>query len=147
LRVIAAIEHQGYVRFLSEDLSISFPECIDNVSKLLAVRLVSLIDFIKQGNLFIGRHEQRQANNPQIRALLFAVPPLGHTRLLIGRVYKCEEVGRVINNATGCQLVLLNQLPGEAGFKLIHLLLCPIVHVIPEPLAAQLLFGTRYQPA
>jgi len=115
--------------------------------KLGGVVPVSRIDLMKQRNVKVPGDQQGQPDNPQVRALLLALAPLGEGRSRVEGVDGGEKIGCVVEKTGQIDLEAIDQRPGQVLFDGADLFGVEVAHVIPEPLARKLAGGHRKEPA
>ena len=94
---------------------------------------------VAQRDVEIGRHQQGQPDDPQGGATLLAVAALGQRAPLVERIDEGEEIGGIEEDLADIQSELPDQVGGQVAFDGDDGVRGDAVHLVPEPLAGQLL--------
>ena len=138
------VDQRDAVHLLSEQ-AIAFEQPVGDGREGRGIMGVAGVDVVEQRNMEIPRHEQGQADQAQVAALLLALAALGQRRGVVEAVDEGGKIRCVVEQATQIDLEVLDEGGGQVLLDSGNLRGIEVPHVLPEPLTGQRRGGHRQQ--
>ena len=135
-RVVALVEDQGDVFGTAVDLAVACDERVGQAGESGGIGLVSRVGMMQQRQVEVGGDEESEADDPQ--RLFLAVAALGQRAALVEGVDEGEEVGGVEQDAPEVDVEVAHQAGDDVALDPGDGVERDPVHVVPEPLAREL---------